>query len=301
MPRVEITERERQVLEYLAEGLRNKEIAGKLGISEETVKFHVRGLLSKPGVRDRTHAVTTAVRRGILHSAGSCKQNILIGEQVDLTRIPAPLLHDGDGGRYLNTFGIIVAQTPDKKWMNWSIARIMLLDRNRMAGIIAPNQHIGMVRKTWTDAGKDMPFALALGAEPFLGYVGGMPLPAFVDEAGFVGGYFGEPVDVVQCETVDLRVPATSEIVVEGYLSRSKTDLEGPTGEYAGYLRSGPGTQKPVYHATAMTDRNDPILPISVAGEPVEENHTAGDFRTRPKSLDTAACGLSSCHGMDAI
>ena len=208
-------------------------------------------------------------------STGPCKENILTGDQVDLTKIPAPLLHDGDGGRYLNTFGIIVAQTPDKKWTNWSIARIMLLDRNRMAGIVAPNQHIGMVRKTWADIGKDMPFALALGPEPFLPYVGGMPLPEYVDESGFVGGYFGEPVDVVQCETVDLQVPASSEIVVEGYLSRNETDLEGPMGEYAGYLWSGPGTQKPVYHATAMTHRNDPILPVSVAGEPVEENHTA--------------------------
>lgn len=210
-----------------------------------------------------------------LVSTGACKENILTGDDVDLWRLPTPLLHDGDGGRYLNTFGIIVAQTPDKKWTNWSIARTMLVDRNQMAGIIAPNQHIGMVRQTWLDIGEPMPFALALGVEPFLPFVGGMPLPDYVSEADYAGAYFGEPIEVVQCETVDLQVPATAEIVLEGTIAITDTAPEGPMGEYAGYLWTGQSSPKPVYHVTAMTYRNQPILPVSVAGEPVEENHTA--------------------------
>ena len=206
---------------------------------------------------------------------GPCKENILTGEDVDLLRLPTPLLHGGDGGRYLNTYGIFVVQTPDKKWTSWSIARAMLLDKNRMAGIVAPNQHIGMVRQTWTDIGQPMPFALALGVEPFIPFVGGMPLPEYVNEVDYVGAYFGEPVEVVQCETVDLQVPATAEIVLEGTLSLTETDQEGPMGEYAGYLWTGQRSQKPVYQVSAMTYRDNPILPVSVAGEPVEENHTA--------------------------
>lgn len=212
-----------------------------------------------------------------------CKENILTGDQVDLLRFPAPLLHEGDGGRYINTYGIIVAQTSDKQWTNWSIARIMLLDKNRMTGIVAPNQHIGMVRKTWSDRGEPMPFAVVLGVEPFLPFVGGMSLPDHVSEADYAGAYFGEPIEVVPCETVDLQVPATSEIVIEGMLSNTETDVEGPMGEYAGYMWGGPGTQKPVYQVTAITYRHHPILPISVAGEPVEENHTLGVYPTPPK------------------
>ena len=208
-------------------------------------------------------------------STGPCKENIHTGAAVDLLELPAPLLHDGDGGRFLNTFGIIVARTPDKFWTNWSIARVMIVDGQRMTGIVAPNQHIGMVHKAWADIGKPMTFALALGAEPFLPFVGGMPLPDHFDEADFVGGYFGEPSQVVRCETVDLEVPATAEIVVEGYLSNTQTEHEGPMGEYAGYLWPGPPSQKPLYSVTAITHRNDAILPISVAGEPPEENHTA--------------------------
>ncbi len=210
-----------------------------------------------------------------LVETGACKENILIGDSVDLLRLPTPFLHGGDGGRYINTYGIIVAQTPDKHWTNWSIARTMLLDKNRMAGIIAPNQHIGMVRQTWLDLGQPMPFALALGVEPFIPFVGGMPLPDQVNEVDYVGAYFGEAIKVVQCETVDLQVPATAEIVLEGTISITETAPEGPMGEYAGYLWTGQSSLKPVYHVTAMTYRNDPILPISVAGEPVEENYTA--------------------------
>jgi UbiD family decarboxylase len=208
-------------------------------------------------------------------ATGPCKENILIGDDVDLLRLPTPLLHDGDGGRYLNTYGIVIAQTPDKTWTNWSIARIMLLDKNRMTGIVAPFQHLGMIHGMWKAIDRPMPFALALGVEPFMPFVGGMPLPAHFSEADYVGAYFNEPVSVVRGETVKLDVPATAEIVIEGTLSVTETDREGPMGEYAGYLWEGLGTQKPVYHVSAMTFRNDPILPVSVAGEPVEENHTA--------------------------
>lgn len=90
-----------------------------------------------------------------------------------------------------------------------------------------------------------------------------------------MGGYFGQPVDVVKCETVDLEVPATAEIVIEGHISDIETAPEGPMGEYAGYLWPGEGTPKPVYQVTAMTYRNGAILPVVVAGEPVEEDHTA--------------------------
>jgi 4-hydroxy-3-polyprenylbenzoate decarboxylase len=85
---------------------------------------------------------------------------------------------------------------------------------------------------------------------------------------------------------VDLEVPATSEIVIEGFLSDTETAVEGPMGEYAGYLWPGPGTPKPVYNVTAMTFRNNPILPVVAAGEPVEEDHTAQGLPSAAELLD---------------
>jgi UbiD family decarboxylase len=150
----------------------------------------------------------------------------------------------------------------------------MLLSKNQMVGLVAPQQHIGIMHAKWKELGKDMPFALALGTEPGVPFVSGMPLPANVTEVDYLGGFFGEPIDVVQCETVDLQVPATAEIVIEGYLSAEERANEGPMGEYAGYLWLTEGATQPIYKVTAITHRDNPILPVVAAGYPVEEDHT---------------------------
>ncbi|HEX5438322.1 MAG TPA: UbiD family decarboxylase [Gemmatimonadaceae bacterium] len=208
-------------------------------------------------------------------ATGPCKEHVLQGDEVDLLQLPTPLIHAGDGGRYIGTWATIVARTPDGAWTNWSIARVMLVDERRMTGIVHPLQHLGQIHGMWKALGKPMPFAMFQGGPPFIPFVSGMPLPAGVGEADYMGGYFGEPVDVVRCETVELDVPATAEIVVEGYLSDTETAMEGPMGEYAGYLWRGNGSPKPVYRVTAMTYRDRAILPVVAAGEPVEEDHTA--------------------------
>jgi 4-hydroxy-3-polyprenylbenzoate decarboxylase len=230
-------------------------------------------------------------------STGPCKEQILLGEDVDLLLLPVPLLHDGDGGRYIDTYGITIVQTPDKRWTNWSITRKMIVDKHRMTGLVVPSQHFGMIDEEWKHLGKPTPFALVIGVEPFLPFVGGMPLPANVDESGYVGAYFGEPVEVVRCETVDLLVPATAEIVIEGFISHDEMVLEGPMGEYTGYIEPG-SFPKPVFHVTAMTHRTDPILTAVVGGEPVEEDHTAWGlphaaqmlFELREQGLPISMC-----------
>jgi 4-hydroxy-3-polyprenylbenzoate decarboxylase len=220
----------------------------------------------------------------VIVQTGPCKEVKMIGDEVDLLRFPTPVPHEGDGGRYINTYGLIICRTPDKSWTSWSIARIMIVDKQTMTGIVHPLQHVGQVLKSWTDIGQDMPFAIALGVPPALPFVGGMPLPARVSEDGFMGGFLGKGVEVVACETVDLEVPATSEIVIEGHLS-PETTIEGPMGEYAGYQFRGEGRPQPTYHVTAITHRRDPILPVVVAGEPVEEDHTAWGIPAAAEAL----------------
>jgi 4-hydroxy-3-polyprenylbenzoate decarboxylase len=119
-----------------------------------------------------------------------------------------------------------------------------------------------------------MPFALAIGTAPAIPFVSAMPLADGVNEADFIGAYLGEPLEVVDCETVDLQVPATSEIVLEGTVSVTQTTREGPIGEYTGYLVPGQGAPQPVFQVTALTHRDRPILPVVASGEPIEENHT---------------------------
>jgi 4-hydroxy-3-polyprenylbenzoate decarboxylase len=206
--------------------------------------------------------------------SGPCKENKLLGPAVDLSRLPAPLIHDGDGGRYLNTWGTIIVRTPDGLWTNWSITRIMVTGKNTMAGGVIPTQHLGIIYRQWQALGRPMPFALAIGTEPAIPFVSGMPLDEGVNEADFLGGYLGDPLEVVDCDTVDLQVPATAEIVIEGHLLPNQNTREGPMGEYSGYLMSDGGMISPVFQVSALTHRNDPILPVVAAGEPIEENHT---------------------------
>jgi len=211
--------------------------------------------------------------RVVASSQAPCKQNVLRGNDVDLLRFPTPWIHGADGGRYFQTYGLNIVRTPDGSWTNWSINRMMLLDRNRLACLIPPNQHLGIIHAQWKKRGEPTPIAIAQGVEPALPFAGGMPIPENMDEAAYLGAYFGEPLDLVPAETLPLDVPATAEIVVEGHISHSETAMEGPMDEYPGYVGQG-ASPKPVLHVSAITYRSDPILPFAVAGAPVDENHT---------------------------
>jgi UbiD family decarboxylase len=233
-----------------------------------------------------------AVEPEIVDSA-ACFANISTGDDVDLARLPAPLLHDGDGGRYLNTFGCIVVRTPDGSWTDWSIARIMPVDGKRMTGLVAPEQHIGMVSRAWADIGKPTPFALALGVEPSIPFICAMPLPAHVSEDGRLGALMRRPIKTVRCKTVDLEAPASAEILIEGHLHLDQTAREGPMGGYAGYVPAGPAMNGPVYHVSAISHRDNAILPVVAAGEPAEENHTVWGTAISAQVLhDLRAAGI---------
>jgi UbiD family decarboxylase len=203
-----------------------------------------------------------------------CKQNILLGEQASLDRFPIPLVHQDDGGRYVNTWGIIVARTPDGRWTNWSISRIMMIDGRHMTGLVLPQQHIGVIWGEWEKIGEPMPFAVVQGGDPGVPMIGGMPIPADVDEGSFLGTLYGEPVEVVKCEIVDLEVPATAEVVIEGYLSVTRDATEGPYAEFHGYAL--PETSpEPVYTIEAITHRDNPIWPVTSTGRPPDDSQIA--------------------------
>jgi UbiD family decarboxylase len=203
-----------------------------------------------------------------------CKQNILLGEEATLDRFPIPLIHPDDGGRYVNTWGIIVAQTPDRRWTNWSISRIMMIDGRHMTGLVLPQQHLGMIWKEWEKLGKPMPFAVVQGGDPGAGVVGGMPVPAEVDEGSFLGAIYGEPVEVVKCETVDLEVPASAEVVIEGHLAVTRAATEGPFAEFHGWALAETSPE-PIYTIEAITYRDDPIWPLCATGRPPDDSQVA--------------------------
>lgn len=209
-------------------------------------------------------------------SDAACKEVVVEGDEVDLRKLPAPMIHHKDGGRYINSWGIIVVQSPRGEWTNWSIARVMLSGdgKRTMTGMVYPTQHIGVIWEQWRELGLDMPFALVEGPEPGIPFVGAMALPEDANEVDYLGGWFNEAIELVKCETNDLMVPASAEIVIEGTLSVTEMVEEGPFGEYAGYIWLGEKKLNPVYTVDAITHRKNAILPFVTAGVPPEEDHT---------------------------
>ncbi|MEY9967967.1 UbiD family decarboxylase [Streptacidiphilus sp. MAP12-16] len=202
-----------------------------------------------------------------------CKQNVVTGADIDLFAFPTPRVHGNDGGRYIQTYGMNIATTPDGSWTNWSINRMMIAGKDTLACLIPAPQHLGIIRAQWSKLGKPMPIALALGVEPGLPFVGAMPMPEGADESHYLGALFEEGIEVVPAETVDLMVPATAEIVIEGFVSLDETVMEGPMDEFPGY-NSYTGSPKALFQVTAITHRDEAILPTVAAGPPVEEDHT---------------------------
>lgn len=206
---------------------------------------------------------------------GPCKENKIFGDQIDLTKLPAPTLHSADGGKYIQTYGMHVVQSIDGSWTNWAIARAMVHDKRRLCGLVIAPQHIWQIHQQWKEQGKDVPWTLTLGVPPAAIITASMPLPDDVSEGEYLGSMTGSPAELVKCETNDLLVPANSEIVFEGTLSVTEKGPEGPFGEMHGYTFVGDVRQQPLFTVNAITHRNNAILPISVTGTPVDETVSA--------------------------
>ena len=129
--------------------------------------------------------------------------NKLFGKDVDLTKLPVPLIHYGDGGRYINTYGIFIARTPDGSWGKLGDIHGQCLTAADDRGVVIPTQDFGKIYAEWKKIGKEMPFALCLGVDPAIAMIAGYPLPSRISEGEVIGGWYGEPVDVVKCETND--------------------------------------------------------------------------------------------------
>ena len=222
----------------------------------------------------------------IIVNRGPCKENIHIGDDVNLFNLPAPIIHEGDGGRYIGTWHIVVTKDPDSEWVNWGMYRLMIHDERSMGGVLVPPQHIGkMYYEKYEPRNKPMEFAVAIGGDPVIPIVGCAMMSAYVNEVDIAGALREEPVQLVKCETVNLYVPASSEIVIEGEVLPYERKEEGPFGEYVGY-RASEKSPKPVYRVKAITHRNDPILTVSNMGVPIDDCHAVMPLTMAAEVLD---------------
>jgi 4-hydroxy-3-polyprenylbenzoate decarboxylase len=210
-------------------------------------------------------------------SSGPCKEVVSLGDEVDLLKLPVPMVHGTDGGRYLGTLNVGMCKDPDSDWVNWGMYRLMVHDRDSLGILISPQQHAGTIFRKYEALNEPMPYVSAIGLDPAIQIGAASGIPYGQTEADFIGGLRGKPLELVRAETCDLLVPATAEIVIEGEILPKVRKAEGPFGEYQGYSVSG-SMPRPIFKVKAITHRKNPILTMVCEGMPVTMGHTVANL-----------------------
>jgi UbiD family decarboxylase len=198
---------------------------------------------------------------------GPVKENVVKGDDIDLTRFPVPKWHATDGGRYIDTFCGVITRDPQTGRPNIGLYRGQLLGKREIGKLLVPVQGWGQHFAGYRAASEPMPVAVAYGWHDALPFCAASPFPRHVCEWDMIGAITGKPVELVDCETVPLQVPATAEIVVEGYIDPDPATFadEGPFADYPGYWGRQP-SPKPVLRVTCVTHRDNPILTGALEG-----------------------------------
>jgi UbiD family decarboxylase len=190
---------------------------------------------------------------------GPILENVLMGDEVDVTKFPAPVWHEQDGGRYIGTGTYSITRDPEEGWLNAGAYRAQVHDKTKVGFLTARGHHGWIHREKYFKRGEKMPVVMVLGGDPLAFFYGGTEAPYGVFELDIVGGLRGKPVKMVKGKVTGLPFPANAEIVLEGYVTPGNTHMEGPFGEWTGHYAGG-AVHHPVLDIEAIYHRNDPIL-----------------------------------------
>jgi len=201
-----------------------------------------------------------------------CKENVIEGDKVDITKFPVPHLYPRDGGRYITT-GCTITKDPETGWVNIGVYRIQVHDKQTLGTQFIVGKHAEIMLRKYAERNEPMPVAVVIGADPTIFLVGSSRVPPEESEYDYAGGLRGKPVEVVKGETVDLPVPAGAEIVIEGEVDPKALKEEGPFGEYTGYYSGLGKVPRPFIKIKCITHRDNPIFWHTSVGRPVTEQH----------------------------
>jgi len=206
-------------------------------------------------------------------ASGPCKENVLKGDQINLFKFPVPKVFPKDGGRFFGTTAYTISKDPESGWLNVGVYRLQALDEKTLGCQFIKGKHSDIMLQKYKSLKKPMPVIVAIGGDPLMFLMGAARLPAFESEYEFGGAIRGEPIEVVKGETVDLPVPASAEIVVEGEVDAETTKPEGPFGEYTGYYSGVGSTPRNFIKINCITHRNNPIFWFTTVGRAVTDTH----------------------------
>lgn len=235
-----------------------RRVAWSIGVAEDEVDEAYRER------EDRSIAPT------LTSGSPPCQEVVLTGDQIDLFSLPILRHYERDGGRYI-TAGLQVAKDPATGTRNVSIHRMLLLDRNHLTVFAPLGRHLRTIIERWHERGEPASIATAIGTEPATQIASQSRVPFGVDEFGVAGGLRGEPVELARGCTIDVEIPATTELVIEGRTVPGELVIDGPFGEYPGTYSDAKPT--PVIEVTAITMRTGGMYQNTLTGMPMTENH----------------------------
>jgi 4-hydroxy-3-polyprenylbenzoate decarboxylase len=235
-------------------------IVGALAASEDV---YVQGLASThaEAFEKWKHALAHPIDP-VLVSAGPCQEVVHSGdgllEHGGLDELPVPISTPGfDNAPYLNS-AIFVIRDPETGIRNAAVYRGQLKGQLRTGVFCDSFNNGGVIWEKCNRLGIPLEAAAVIGAAPAV-YYGAINIAALgVDELTIAGGIAGEPIELVKCRTIDLEVPATAEIVLEGRIRTDVLEPEGSFGEAHGYC--DPRSLSFAFEISAITHRRDPIF-----------------------------------------
>lgn len=199
-----------------------------------------------------------------------CQEEQFTGDEINLDNYPIQTCWPGDAGP-LVTWPLVITKGPQKERQNLGIYRMQKIGKNRL--IMRWLSHRGGALDfrefQLQNPGEPYPVAVALGADPatILGAV--TPVPDTLSEYGFAGLLRGSKTEVVKCIDNDLQVPASAEIILEGFIYPDDMADEGPFGDHTGYYNEV--DQFPVFTIERITQRKNPIYHSTYTGRPPDE------------------------------
>ena len=204
-----------------------------------------------------------------------CQHSILTGPEVDLARLPIQTCWPEDAGPLI-TWALVVTRGPSKDRQNLGIYRQQVLSRNKVIMRWLAHRGGALDYRDWQQQHPDKPFpvAVALGADPATILAAVTPIPDGLSEYAFAGLLRGHKTELVRCQTIDLQVPASAEIVLEGFIYPGEQALEGPFGDHTGYYNEQ--ERFPVFTIECMTLRDAPIYHSTYTGRPPDEPAVLG-------------------------
>ncbi|MBZ0221130.1 MAG: UbiD family decarboxylase [Candidatus Methylomirabilis sp.] len=203
---------------------------------------------------------------------GPC-QEVVLTDDADLSKIPIIKCWPGDAAPLI-TWPLVVTQSPKGGPFNVGVYRMQYIDRKR--AIMRWLKHRGGAthQREWEKEGRPMPVAVALGCDPATIIAGVTPVPEDVGEFHFAGVLRKKAIELVECKTVPLKVPASAEIILEGEIRHGELEMEGPFGDHTGYYNAP--EPFPVFHLKAVTHRKDPLYLTTITGRPPKEDAVIG-------------------------